>query len=360
MPKKANNMKGLILSGGHGTRLRPITYSQQKQLIPVANKPILFYCIEDLINVGIKTIGIIIGPNKEQVMNTVKSVNWDADIDFIYQDAPRGLAHAVKISEEFLGDDKFIMYLGDNLLKGGITNFTKDFVNSGVEASLLLTEVDNPEQYGVALVDEQKKVIVKLVEKPKRPPSNLSIVGIYGLTPAIFEAINNIKPSWRGELEITDALHWLIEEGHRVRYSMIEGWWKDTGKPEDILDANHLILDSLKTENIGTVENSVLKGRINIGDNSIIKDNSVIKGPVIIGKDCEISNAYIGPYTSIGDGSQIINTEIEDSIVMEGAKIVNAEKIVESLIGKNVSIEKNDYLPKGRRFIIGDSSMVRI
>ena len=360
MPKKANNMKGLILSGGHGTRLRPITYSQQKQLIPVANKPILFYCIEDLINVGIKTIGIIIGPNKEQVMNTVKSVNWDADIDFIYQDAPRGLAHAVKISEEFLGDDKFIMYLGDNLLKGGITNFTKDFVNSGVEASLLLTEVDNPEQYGVALVDEQKKVIVKLVEKPKRPPSNLSIVGIYGLTPAIFEAINNIKPSWRNELEITDALHWLIKEGHRVRYSLVDGWWKDTGKPEDILDANRLILDSIKAENKGEVKNNVLKGRINIGENSIIKENSVIKGPVIIGKDCVISNAYIGPYTSVGDGSQIINTEIEDSIVMEGAKIVNAEKIVESLIGKNVSIEKNDYLPRGRRYIIGDSSKVRI
>jgi glucose-1-phosphate thymidylyltransferase len=353
-------MKGLILSGGHGTRLRPITYSQQKQLIPVANRPILFYCIEDLISVGIKTIGIVVGPNKDQVIDAVKSVNWGADIEFIYQDAPQGLAHAVKISKKFLDDDKFIMYLGDNLLKGGITDFAKDFVNSGVDASLLLTEVDNPEQYGVALVDEQKKIIVKLLEKPKRPPSNLSIVGIYGLTPVIFEAINNIKPSWRGELEITDALHWLIEEGYRVRYSMVEGWWKDTGKPEDILDANHLILDGLETENKGAVENSVLKGRIRIGENSIIKENSVIKGPVIIGKDCEITNAYIGPYSSIGDSSQIINTEIEDSIVMEGAKIVNAEKIVESLIGKNVNIEKNDYLPRGRRFIIGDSSEVRI
>lgn len=353
-------MKGLILSGGHGTRLRPITHSQQKQLIPVANKPILFYCIDDLINAGIKTIGIIVGPNKEQVMDTVKSVNWDADIEFIYQDAPRGLAHAVKIAEEFLGDDKFIMYLGDNLLKSGITNFVNDFVNSDVEASLLLTEVDNPEQYGVALVDEQKKVIVKLLEKPKEPPSNLSIVGIYGLTPAIFEAINNVKPSWRGELEITDALQWLIEEGYRVRYSLVEGWWKDTGKPEDILDANHMILDNLKAENKGKVENSMLKGRISIEENSIIKDNSVIKGPVIIGKNCLISNAYIGPYTSIGDNSQIINTEIEDSIVMEAAKIVNAEKIVESLTGKNVNIERDNKLPMGRRFIIGDSSKVRI
>ncbi len=353
-------MKGLILSGGHGTRLRPITHSQQKQLIPVANKPILFYCIEDLINAGVKTIGIIVGPNKEQVMDTVSSVNWDANIEFIHQDAPLGLAHAVKISEDFLDADNFVMYLGDNLLKGGITNFVKDFVNSGVEASLLLTEVDNPEQYGVALVDEQKKVIIELLEKPDIPPSNLSIVGIYGLTPAIFEAINNIKPSWRGELEITDALHCLIEGGCRVRYGLVEGWWKDTGKPEDILDANHLILDCLKTENKGIVENSMLKGRISIGNNSIINENSVIKGPVIIGKDCVISNAYIGPYTSIGDGSQITNTEIEDSIVMEDAEIVNAEKIVESLIGKNANIKKNNKLPIGRRFILGDGSKVRL
>jgi len=352
-------MKGLILSGGYGRRLRPITYSQQKQLIPVANKPILFYCIENLLEVGIEKIGIVIGPNKEQVMDTVKSANWDADIEFIYQDTPRGLAHAVQISQKFLADDKFIMYLGDNLLKGGINDFAKEFVNSKIAASLLLTEVENPEHYGVALVDEQKKVIVKLVEKPTSPISNLSIVGVYGLTPVIFEAIANLKPSWRGELEITDALHWLIEKGQTIRYSMVEGWWKDTGMPEDILEANRLVLDSLKAENKGKVENSTLSGEISIGENSTIKDHSVIKGPAIIGKDCVISNVHLAPYTSIGDNCQLMNLEIEDSIVMEGTKIVNAEKIGGSLIGKNVEIIKDKGTPT-RKFIVGDNSTVRI
>lgn len=352
-------MKGLILSGGSGTRLRPLTYSQQKQLIPVANKSILFYCIEDMIDAGIKDIGIIVGPNKEQVIEAVNSVGWDSDIKFIYQEAPLGLAHAVKISKDFIGQDKFIMYLGDNLLKDGIKKFVSDFANSDVDASLLLTRVNNPEEYGVALVDEQEKVIIKLVEKPKKPASNLSIVGVYGLTPKIFEAIDNIKTSWRGELEITDALHWLIERGNHVRYSIVEGWWKDTGKPEDLLEANHLILDILIAENKGILENCILQGRVKIGENSRIKENSVIKGPAIIGKNCVISNSYIGPFTSIGDGSSILNTEIEDSIVMENVMINNGGKIVESLIGKNVIIEKNNKLPIGIRYIIGDNSRIR-
>ena len=353
-------MKGLILSGGHGIRLRPITYSQQKQLIPVANKSILFYGIEDLINAGVKTIGIIMGPNKEQVMDSVKSVNWDAEIEFIYQEYPGGLAHAVKIAEDFLGDDKFIMYLGDNLLKGGSKDFVRDFSNSQAAASLLLATTTTPERFGMALVDEQKKIITKLVEKPKEAISNLIVVGIYGFTPIIFEAIRNIKPSWRNELEITDAMQWLLDEGYTIRYKMVDGWWKDTGRPEDILDANRLVLDELEPGNRGKVENSEIKGRVSIGKNSVIKKNSNIKGPAMIGESCIISNSYIGPHSSIGDNCQIINTEIEDSIVMDGAKIVNAEKIVESVIGKEVNIEKNDYLPRGRRFIIGDSSKVRI
>lgn len=353
-------MKGLILSGGHGTRLRPLTYSQQKQLIPVANKPILFYCIEDLINAGIHDIGIIVGPNREQVMETVGKVEWDARIEFIFQDAPRGLAHAVKISRDFVGSDNFIMYLGDNLLKGGSVDFVKDFIDAKVDASLLLTEVDDPTQYGVALVDEQNKVIVKLVEKPKNPPSNLSIVGIYGLTPVIFTAIDNISPSWRGELEITDALHWLIENGYKVRYDMVRGWWKDTGKTEDLLDANRLILDSIPEKNLGTVESGTIKGRVNIGKNTVISGNTVIKGPVIIGNDCIISASYIGPNTSIGDGSIIRSTEIEDSIVLDGVNLENIDRISESLIGKNVSIRKNDTLPGGRKFVVGDSSQVML
>jgi glucose-1-phosphate thymidylyltransferase len=352
-------MKGLILSGGHGTRLRPITFSQQKQLIPVANKPILFYCIEDLINAGIKTIGIVVGPNKEQVMDAVRSVDWGAEIEFISQDYPRGLAHAVKVSKDFLGDDKFVMYLGDNLLKGGSRGFINDFARSAAAASLLITKVDNPQDYGQALIDEREKIIVKLVEKPRETLSNLTLVGVYGLTPVIFEAINNIKPSWRNQLEITDALQWLVENGHTVEYRMVEGWWKDTGRPEDILEANHLVLDELKPESKGKVENSVIKGRVSIGKNSTVKDNSVIEGPAIVGENCAISNAYIGPYTSIGNGCQITSTEIENSIVMEGTKITDAGKIVESLIGKNATIEKSDGFSRGGRFIIGDSSRVR-
>jgi len=351
-------MKGLILSGGHGTRLRPITYSQQKQLIPVANKPILFYCIEDLIASGVKSIGIIVGPNKEQVMEAVNSVEWGAKITFIYQDHPGGLAHAVKISKDFLGNDKFIMYLGDNILRGGSSSFVKGFAESSVAASLLLTWVDNPEQYGLALVDEQKKVIVKLLEKPEKPPTNLSIVGIYGLTPLIFDAINGIKPSWRNELEITDALQWLIDNGYTVKYKMVEGWWKDTGRPEDILEANRLVLDDLKAMNRGKVEKSKIKGRVSIGKGTFITDNSVISGPAIIGERCRISNACIGPYASIGDGCVIENTEVADSIVMEGSIIKDADKIVDSLIGRDVIIERNNALPAGTKLVIGDSSRV--
>lgn len=351
-------MKGLILSGGHGVRLRPLTYSQQKQLIPIANKPILFYCIEDLINAGIHDIAIIVGPNKEQVIETIGKVSWNARIEFIFQDAPRGLAHAVKISHDFIGSDNFIMYLGDNLLKGGSVDFVRDFASANVDASLLLTEVDDPTQYGVALVDEQNKVIVKLVEKPKNPPSNLSIVGIYGLTPKIFEAIEHIQPSWRGELEITDALHWLIQNGYTVRYDMVKGWWKDTGKTEDLLEANRLVLDTLP-ENIGSpVESGTVQGKVCIGRNTTITGNSMIKGPVIIGDNCTITAGCIGPYTSIGNGSTVLDTEIQDSIVLDGAMIEHAGRISASLIGKNVIIKRNETLPGKKAFVLGDSSQV--
>jgi glucose-1-phosphate thymidylyltransferase len=353
-------MKGLILSGGHGTRLRPITYSQQKQLIPVANKPILFYCIEDLINAGIHDIAIIVGPNREQVMETVRSVDWDAHIEFIFQDLPRGLAHAVKISQDFVKTDNFVMYLGDNLLKGGSVDFIRDFADSKVDASLLLTEVEDPRQYGVALVDEQKKIIVKLVEKPRNPPSNLSIVGIYGLTSRIFEAIDNIKPSWRGELEITDALHWLIENGYNVRYGMVQGWWKDTGKTEDILDANRLILDLIEPRNDGVLESGTISGRVKIGKNTIIRDHSVIEGPAIIGDDCVISGSTIAPFTSIGNATQILSSHIGNSIVMEGGRIDHAGVITDSLIGRNVVLRKQVPPRDGTSFVLGDSSQVNL
>lgn len=350
-------MKGLIPAGGYGTKLRPITYSQQKQLIPVANKPILFYAIEDLIEAGIKEIGIIVGPNKEQVMETVKLKNWDAEIDFIYQGEPKGLAHTVLVAENFL-DDVFVMYLGDNILREGVVEHAKKFKENKNDASIMLTEVENPQQFGVADINEDG-TIKKLVEKPKVPPSNLALVGIYFFKPIILEACKSIKPSWRNELEITDAIQWLIDNGYKVGWTKVEDWWKDTGKPEDILEANRLILDDLTTEIKGKVEGEI-RGRISIDTGTKVNKNSMIKGPAIIGRDCLIKDSYIGPYTSIGNNCEIINAEVEDSVVMDGAKLINAWNIVDSMIGRDAVIEENKSLPKGNKFIIGDNSWVRI
>ena len=280
-------MKGLILSGGYGTRLRPITYSQQKQLIPVANKPILFYAIEDVIEAGAKEIGIIVGPNKEQVIETVESENWDAKIDFIYQDEPKGLAHTILVAEDFL-DDEFVMYLGDNILREGIVKHVKKFKENKHDASIMLTEVQNPEQFGIAELNEDG-TIKRLVEKPKVPPSNLALVGIYCFKSVILEACKSIKPSWRNELEITDALQWLIDNRYQVGWTKVSGWWKDTGKPEDILEANRLILEDIQAKKEGTAENSRIIGRVIIENGVEVKD-SVVKGPSLIGKNCMIQN----------------------------------------------------------------------
>lgn len=353
-------MKGLILSGGHGTRLRPITHSRQKQLIPVANKPILFYSIEDIIEAGIEDVGIIIGPNKEQVVETVNNAEFDAEITFIEQDAPRGLAHAVLISEDFIGDDPFVMYLGDNILKEGIIKHVENFREKNFDASIMLTEVDNPEEFGVAELREDGSVR-RLIEKPANPPSNFALVGIYFFNHSIYEAVKSIKPSWRNELEITDAIQWLIDNGYEVVASVVNGWWKDTGKPEDILHANRLILDDLthKMEGKKEVEGGI-RGRVSIDRGTIVNVNSVIKGPALIGMGCVIKDAYIGPYTSIGNNCKIINSEVEDSIVMDGAELINAGNVVDSMIGRGAVIEKNKNLPKGNKFIIGDNSWVRI
>jgi glucose-1-phosphate thymidylyltransferase len=353
-------MKGLVLSGGFGTRLRPLTYSQQKQLIPVANKPILFYAIEDIIEAEVHDIGIIVGPNRDQVEKTVKSRDWDATIDFIYQDSPRGLAHTVLISEKFMDGEPFVMYLGDNLLCDGISDHANRFRSSGADASILLTEVSHPERFGVAELNEKGEV-VKLIEKPKVPPSNLALVGVYLFKPVIFDAVKNIRPSWRNELEITDAIQWLVEKGYQVQASVVKGWWKDTGMPEDILSANHLILDGLETMcSVEAPDGSVVQGRVQIEQGTVLDGGSVVRGPVIIGKDCRISNSYIGPYTSIGDGCEIKDSEIEGSIVMDGTKINVQRKIVDSLIGANVIISESSKKPRGYRFVVGDSSEVRV
>lgn len=356
-------MKGLILSGGHGTRLWPITHTQAKQLIPIANKPILFYCIEDLKSAGVEDIGIIVGHTPERIKHIKDTVGdgsrWGIKITYIEQDAPSGLAHAVRVAKGFLGEEKFIMYLGDNFLMGGSKKFVESFRNSDAAAKLLLTRVKDPERYGLALVDEQKKVTIKLIEKPKNPPTNLSIVGIYGFTPKIFRAIDNIRPSWRNELEITDAMQWLIENGERIEYDMVEGWWKDTGKPEDILEANQLVLDNITPEVRGTIENgAVVRGKVSIDEGSVIKNGCCVQGPVIIGKNCIVSSgAHIGPYSAVGDDTEISGGELENVIVLAGCKINCGKRIVNSLIGANSKISSKEAAsPNGYKFVAGENS----
>jgi len=350
-------VKALILSGGSGTRLRPLTYSQQKQLIPVANKPVLFYALEDVIEAGASEVGIILGPNKDQVIDTVKSQDWGVPIEFIYQGEPKGLAHTILVAEKFLDDD-FVMYLGDNILRDGIVRHEERFINQKSDASVLLTKVEDPQRFGVADLNEDGS-IRRLVEKPKVPPSNFALVGVYFFKPVIIDACKAIKPSWRNELEITDAIQWLIEQGYKVDASFVEGWWKDTGKPEDIFDANRLILDDLKTKNEGQIDGSKVMGRAIIEKGTNV-ERSVIMGPCIIGKDCTISDSYIGPFTSIGHGCQICGTEVENAIIMDESKIINAGRIVESLIGKNVRIQESISKPKGHRFIVGDNSDISL
>lgn len=350
-------MKALILSGGSGTRLRPLTYSQQKQLIPIANKPVLFYAIEDVIEAGVKDIGIIVGPNREQVAETVLSVDWDANIEFLHQRYPKGLAQTILVAEDFLNDE-FVMYLGDNILKSGIVEHAGKFRSLGPDSLVLLTQVNDPQRFGVADIDDNGK-IKRLVEKPKVPPSNYALVGIYFFKPAIIDACHQIKPSWRNELEITDAIQWLIDNGYWVEASVVGSWWKDTGKPEDILEANRLILDDIQPENKGTTENSRIMGRVVVDSGTAIS-NSIIKGPCCIGKDCTVSESYIGPYTSIGKSCEIRETEIEDSIIMDCCKITKAGRIVESLVGRNVRIMESDGKPRGSRLIIGDNSDIML
>lgn len=351
-------MKALILSGGHGTRLRPLTYSQQKQLIPVANKPVLFYTVEDVIEAGAEEVYIVVGPNKEQIIESVSREDWSVPIEFVYQPEPKGLAHAVKIAQDYIGDDSFVMYLGDNILKNGIVDFAGKLSTDNCDASILLSRVPNPQQFGVADLRDDGSV-KKLVEKPRKPPSNYALVGVYFFKPVIFEAVNNIEPSWRGELEITDAIQWLIENGYVVKSSIVSDWWKDTGKPEDILEANRLILDDIQSEVDGEVENTTTIGRVVVGSGSKVK-NSIIKGPCMIGENCKISDSYIGPYTSVGRDCKINNTEIEDTVVMDGCKIENAGRIIEGLIGRGVEIRKGDSKPKGNKFVLGDHSTITL
>jgi len=356
-------VKGLILSGGSGTRLRPLTHTSAKQLIPIANKPNLFYAIEDVVNAGIKDIGIIVGQTKEEVKAAVgDGSRWGAKVTYIEQDAPRGLAHAVLISEKFLGKEPFVMYLGDNLLKGGINEFVKEFENSDADASIMLCKVKDPQRFGVAEIDAKGRVI-SLEEKPKQPKSDLALVGIYMFRHPIFEAVKKIKPSWRNELEITDAISYLVKHGKTVTTHMVKGWWKDTGKPEDILEANRLILETLEPNIEGTVEEGVeIVGRVAIGEGTVVRRGSSIHGPAIIGKNCEIGpNAYIGPFTSIGDNSKLVNVEIENSVLIGDSVIECSKRIRDSLIGRNVHVSSADHnVPKCHKLILGEHSRISI
>jgi glucose-1-phosphate thymidylyltransferase len=352
-------LKGLILSGGKGTRLRPLTYTSAKQLIPVANKPILFYGLEFMKEAGIENIGIVVGDTKKEIMaNVGDGSRWGVKVTYIEQDAPRGLAHAVKISRDFLGDERFCMYLGDNLLKNGIKRIVDEYSAHKDHAMILLTEVDDPRQFGVAELKPDGSV-KKLVEKPKEPKSNLALVGVYLFDRNIFTAVNAIKPSWRNELEITDAIQYLLDEGYQVTPSIVDGWWKDTGKLEDLLEANRLVLEDLRTSIKGEVDPACsIIGAVDIATGTRIL-NSKLEGPVVIGKDVSIENASIGPNTSIGDKCFIRKAMVENSILLEGTKITDIGlKLINSLTGKGATIEKGALKPESMSLMLGDTSSI--
>jgi glucose-1-phosphate thymidylyltransferase len=353
-------MKGLILSGGKGTRLRPITYTRAKQLVPVANKPVLFYGLEALVAAGIRDIGIVVGDTAAEIKAAVEDGSrWGARVTYIEQDAPRGLAHAVLISEPFIQGDQFVMYLGDNLLKHSIARFVEEFHREKPAAQILLAKVPDPQMFGVAELNGQR--VVRLVEKPKEPKSDLALVGVYMFGREVFDSVKRIKPSFRNELEITDAIQDLIDRGLEVRPHIVDGWWKDTGKLEDMLEANRLILDTLEAKIEGRVsDDSRIEGKVVVGPGAVI-ERSIVRGPVIVGVDAKISGAYVGPFTSIGDRVEIRESEIEHSIVLEGAVIADlSNRIEDSLIGRNVHIYRAPKKPSAYRFMLGDNSEVGI
>ena len=354
-------MKALILSGGKGTRLRPLTFTSAKQLVPVANKPVLFFGIESVVEAGITDIGIVVGDTGDEIRAAVgDGSRFGAKVTYIEQDAPRGLAHAVMIAEEFIGDEPFVMYLGDNLIAGGITSLVEEFRTLGASAQILLAEVPNPQQFGVAELAPGGEV-KRLVEKPSDPPSNLALVGVYMFDASIFESVHRIEPSARGELEITDAIQDLIDRGLSVHPHIVRGWWKDTGKIDDMLEANRIVLEALREPRRGALpDGSRLEGRVGLGERVRIVD-SVVRGPVVIGDDVTIEGAFIGPYTSIGDGCTIRGCEIENSILLSGSEICDvALRIDASLIGRDVKIVQTGLKPKAYRFMLGDKSEVGI
>ena len=353
-------MKALVLSGGAGTRLRPITHTSAKQLVPVANKPVLFYGLEAIRDAGVTEVGIIVGDTAAEIEAAVgDGSELGISVTYIRQDAPLGLAHCVLIAHDFLGDDDFVMYLGDNFIIGGITELVQEFREGTYDAQILLTKVDNPSQFGVAELGPHGGVTT-LVEKPKEPKSDLALVGVYMFRPVIHDAVRAIKPSARGELEITDALQWLIDEGRDVRPHLVTGYWKDTGRLEDMLECNRKVLESVEPLVLGSVDaDSQLIGRVVVEQGAVI-ERSTVRGPAIIGRDSVVRDTYVGPFTSIYFGCTLEDTEIEHSIVLEESTIRGVGRIEDSLIGKQVEVSPSSALPRAHRLMLGDHSRVSI
>src|SRR5688500_153321 len=351
-------LKGLILSGGRGTRLRPITYTSAKQLVPVANKPVLFYGIEAMAAAGIEDIGIIIAP---ETGDEIKAVTGDGErfgvrITYILQDEPAGLAHAVLTAEPFLGSSPFVMYLGDNLLQGGMTELVDDFRNHEPDALILLTPVPDPEHYGVAELTDGR--VTRLLEKPPQPKTDLALVGVYMFTSGIHDAARAIEPSARGELEITDAIQHLVDGGRRVEPHVVQGWWKDTGRLDDMLEANRLVLDTIEPRADGEMIDSQTHGRVIVEEGARL-ERSTVRGPAIIGAGARLVDCYIGPYTAVGTGCVIENAEVEHSILLEGSSVRGlAGRMESSLLGRNVAIGRSDGQPRAFRFMVGDNSEI--
>ena len=353
-------MKGLILSGGKGTRLRPITHTSAKQLVPVANKPVLFYGIEAIAEAGIEEIGIIIAPETGAEIRAAAGdgSRFGVRITYVEQDEPRGLAHAALTAEPFLDGDPFVMYLGDNLLQGGISDLVRSFRDSGPDALILLTPVPDPQNYGVAELEGQR--VVRLVEKPPQPATDLALVGVYMFTAGIHDASRAIEPSARGELEITDAIQHLVDTGARVEPHIVRGWWKDTGRLDDMLEANRLVLDRIEPRVEGQLVDSECEGRVVVEPGARL-ERTTVRGPAIIGAGTQLTDCYVGPYTAIGEDCVICEAEVEHSILLSGCTVRNLEGRMESsLLGRNVTISRGVRQPKAYRFMVGDNSEIGI
>jgi len=352
-------MKGIVLHGGNGTRLRPLTHTGPKQLLPIANKPMSQFCLESIKSAGITEIAIIIGGiGSNRVREYYKDgKDFGVTITYIEQDLPRGIAHAIRLCKDFVGNDRFLVFLGDNIIQKEIVEFAREFEKSDASASILLCEVDNPSRFGIADVKDGK--ITKIMEKPKHPPTNLAVTGIYFLTPTIFDVIDNLKPSWRNELEITDSLQILIEKNHKITYHKITDYWKDTGTPNDIIHANGTILEKMNPYFYGQKDDSVkITGNVMVGKGTMIKNNSVINGPVIIGDNCVIDSSHIGPNTSIGDNSNTSKCEISESIVMSNCNIDSTIKIKNSIIAFNSTIISGQESQNHKTFLLGEGTKI--